>query len=66
VRNLDLVIRIIFNRSEDHGELRIDRLGQFFEICMVVDGETIMPISGDWDLILEYLQASVKSRSIGT
>lgn len=59
--NLDLIIRITFKRGEDYGELRIDRLAREFEICAVVDGETIIPATGSWELVINYLLAAVQS-----
>jgi len=59
--NLDLAVRITFKNGDDHGELRIDRLQQEFEICAVVDGETIFPMVGNWDLVLRFLAVAVQS-----
>jgi hypothetical protein len=63
VQNLDVIIRITFKRSEDRGELRIDRMGKLFEICAVIGGETIFPVSGNWELIADYLLAVSRSEA---
>ena len=37
------------------GELRVDRIRKLFDISMMVDDKVVMPASGDWLLIKEYL-----------
>jgi hypothetical protein len=59
--NLDLIVRIVFKSGEDYGELRIDRLAREFEICAVIDGETIIPAVGSWELVMNYLLVAARS-----
>lgn len=56
----DLAVTIHFGRSlngmpEVKGEIRIDRLAKNFEIAGSCEG-TMLPISGDWEMIIEYLR----------
>jgi hypothetical protein len=62
--NYDHAIVIILIRTGDHpisGEIRIDRIRQIFDISLNVDGYVILPMSGDWGVILEYLQKAIAS-----
>lgn len=63
IQNFDVVITIIFKRSEDLGEIRIDRMAKLFEINAVIGGETIFPASGNWELVEEFLFAVVQSEA---
>lgn len=63
VQNLDVIVRITFKRKDDYGELRIDRLGKFFDISAVINGETIFPASGSWELVMNFLLAAVQSEA---
>lgn len=53
----DVAVTIYFGRSGTllEGEIRIDRLSQQFEIIGKYDS-LILPISGDWDVVIEYLR----------
>jgi len=59
--NYDASIIIYFNRNELNGELRIDRINRQFDIVIGCDDEIIMPVSGDWSLIDEYLRKALTS-----
>ncbi len=60
--NFDSSVFLYFQRSADEthpvleGELRVDRIYKRFEISAKYGNETIMPASGDWNLVMEYLQ----------
>lgn len=58
----DHAIVIIFCRPGDHpivGEIRVDRIRRVFDISIKVDGAVVLPASGDWGLVLEYLQKAL-------
>lgn len=62
IDNYDHAIIVVFHKPGDHpieGELRIDRIRRVFDISIMVDGEVVLPASGDWDLVLEYLQKAI-------
>lgn len=60
--NYDTSVILYFSRSADavhprlEGELRIDRIERQFDIAARYGEETILPASGDWSLVEEYLQ----------
>lgn len=54
--NYDHAIVIIFVDDNTEGEIRVDRVRKIFDISATCNSITVMPISGDWDLILQYLQ----------
>lgn len=57
--NYDHAIVVHFYRSGDHpiqGEIRIDRIRRTFDVSAMVDGAVVLPASGGWGLVLEYLQ----------
>lgn len=52
----DLAITIYFNGPNNvEGEIRVDRLYKAFEI-IGRSSELIMPVCGDWNMIVEYLR----------
>jgi hypothetical protein len=56
----DVAITIRFGRSmsglpDVEGEIRIDRFDKTFEVVGYCDG-TMLPIKGDWELVIEYLR----------
>lgn len=56
--NYDHAIVIIFYRPGSpsvNGEIRIDRIRRTFDISVKIGAEVVLPVSGDWDLILECL-----------
>jgi len=55
INNHDLAITIIFNNINDKCELRIDRLACRFELSAKHYGHTYIPMTGDWELILQCL-----------
>lgn len=60
-RNYDHAIVVEFYRQGDHpveGEVRIDRIRRVFDVSAMVDGAVVLPASGGWDLVLEYLQTA--------
>ncbi len=57
--NYDHAIVVHFSKPGDHplqGEIRIDRIRRVFDVSAMVDGVVVLPASGEWDLVLEYLQ----------
>jgi hypothetical protein len=57
--NYDHAIVIVFYRPGDHpieGEIRVDRIRRIFDVVAKVDGAVVLPASGEWELVLEYLQ----------
>lgn len=67
IDNHDHAIVIEFCRPGDHqinGELRIDRIRRIFDIIAMVDGEVALPASGNWELVIEYLQNLVTLNNV--
>ncbi len=61
----DHAIVIVFHRPGDHpvaGEIRIDRIRQIFDVSIKVDEAVVLPASGDWDLVIEYLQKAMSGK----
>lgn len=57
--NYDHAIIVEFYYPSDHqiiGELRIDRIRRLFDIVIKIDKEVVLPVSGDWSSVLQYLQ----------
>ncbi len=58
----DHAIVIVFHRPGDHpihGEIRVDRIRRIFDVSAKIDGAVVLPASGEWELVLEYLQKLV-------
>lgn len=56
--NYDHALVVRFARQSDRpveGELRVDRIRQVFDIVALSNGSLILPASGDWDLVIDYL-----------
>lgn len=60
VEDHDLAVTIYFSRNMNgmpavEGEIRIDRVTNTFWVVGICDG-LMMPVEGDWSVILEYLR----------
>lgn len=55
----DVYIYLDFIGDNTHGELKIDRFRKEFSISSVHNGYTIIPVSGDWPMILKYLDVLI-------
>ncbi len=54
--NHDAAVMLNFSGEGMVGELRIDRIRRCFDIIVKCEGAVVLPASGDWNLVVEYLQ----------
>ena len=47
------VITIDIYKFDYIGQFRVDRINKVFEVC---DNDSIIPISGDWNYVITYLE----------
>jgi len=64
VDNCDVYVYFDFEGPKNtKGELRIDRFQKTFEISARNDDVVVLPVSGDWSVVLKFLTMLVASRS---